>query len=282
MRQYLSLIEDILLMGEERGDRTGVGTISLWKPNTLRFNLDAGFPLVTTKKVFFKGVIHELLWFLKGETNIKYLVDNGVHIWDEWADDRGNLGPIYGVQWRNWLERDVEAEYDDDHRLFHTPVVRVHDQIYRLIKSLKEDPYSRRHIVSAWNVGELDRMALQPCHMMFQCYVTNDGRLNLNMYQRSCDVMLGLPFNIASYALLTHMLAQVTDLKPGTLTIDLGDAHIYKNHLEQARLQMVREPLKLPELWIDPIVTDIDDFRYEDIELLNYSHHPHIKCEVAV
>ena len=264
MKQYQDLLKLILDTGIKKEDRTGTGTISIFGHQT-RYDLSKGFPLVTTKKLHLKSIIHELLWFLKGETNIKYLKENGVSIWDEWADEHGELGPVYGYQWRSWPTADG----------------RHIDQISEIIKQIKQSPDSRRIIVSAWNVSEISKMKLPPCHAFFQFYVA-DGKLSCQMYQRSADVFLGVPFNIASYALLTHMVAQVCSLEVGDFIHTLGDAHLYSNHLEQARLQLSREPLTLPQLKINPAVKDIFDFKFEDFELLNYTSHPHIKAPVAV
>ena len=264
MHQYLDLLSRIRNTGTRKDDRTNTGTLSIFG-HQMRFDLAEGFPLVTTKKLHVKSIIHELLWFLQGSTNVRYLREHGVTIWDEWADENGDLGPVYGRQWRSWP----------------TPDGRHIDQIARVVESLKRDPDSRRHIVSAWNVGELDKMALSPCHCLFQFYVA-DGRLSCQLYQRSADVFLGVPFNIASYALLTMMVAQVTGLKPGDFVHSLGDAHLYSNHLEQARLQLTRPTRPLPVMKINPDVKDIFSFRYEDFELVGYDPHPHIKAEVAV
>ena len=264
MKQYLHLLETILKEGTEKPDRTGTGTISRFG-HQMRFDLSEGFPLVTTKKLHLKSIIHELLWFLAGDTNIKYLTDNGVRIWNEWADEDGNLGHIYGYQWRSWP----------------TPDGRHIDQISSVIDSIKNKPDSRRHIVSAWNVGELDKMNLPPCHILVQFYVA-DGKLSCQLYQRSADVFLGVPFNIASYALLTLMVAQVTGLQPGDFVHTFGDVHIYSNHLEQVKLQLTREPFPLPTMKINPEIKNIFDFKFEDFELINYQAHPHIKGEVAV
>lgn len=303
MKAYLELLRHILDTGVEREDRTGIGTLSVFGYQ-LRIDLNEGFPLLTTKKVYWKGVVHELLWFIRGDTNIRYLVQNGVHIWDEWPFQRylqangleseypkyseewkqakrafaqriaedaafaqqwGDLGPVYGRQWRQWQGADGS----------------VHDQLRRAIQLIRQQPHSRRILVSAWNVAELDQMALMPCHVLFQFYV-HDGTLSLQLYQRSADVFLGVPFNIASYALLLHMVAHVTGLKPGVFVHSFGDVHLYKNHLTQARLQLERQPRSLPELILNPEVRDIDDFRFEDIQLVNYHPHPAIRAEVAV
>jgi thymidylate synthase len=264
MRQYLDLLRHVRYNGVRKADRTGVGTLSVFGYQ-MRFDLNDGFPAVTTKKLHFRSIIHELLWFLQGDSNIKYLRDNGVTIWDEWADENGDLGPVYGYQWRSWP----------------TPDGGHIDQIARLIDRLKSSPDSRRHIVSAWNVADVDQMALPPCHTMFQFYVA-EGRLSCQLYQRSADLFLGVPFNIASYALLTLMVAQVTGYQPGEFVHTFGDAHLYLNHLEQTDLQLSREPLPLPTMKINPDVTSIFDFRYEDFELVNYQSHPAIKAPIAV
>lgn len=264
MKQYLDLLRHIQQNGTAKSDRTGTGTQSVFGYQ-MRFDLSKGFPLVTTKKVHIKSVVHELLWFLKGDTNIQYLKDNGVGIWDEWADAGGDLGPVYGKQWRRWETKDG----------------RVIDQVAQIVELLKNDPDSRRMIVSAWNVGELDKMALMPCHTLFQFYAA-DGRLSCQLYQRSADVFLGVPFNIASYALLTLMMAQVTGLEPGDFVHTFGDVHIYSNHEEQVNLQLSRAPKPLPVLKLNPAVKNIFDFKYEDFELLNYDPHPGIKAPVAV
>ena len=264
MHQYHDLLERILADGAEKRDRTGTGTLSVFG-HQMRFNLAAGFPLLTTKKLALKSIIHELLWFLKGDTNIKYLKDHGVSIWDEWADENGDLGPVYGAQWRSWPAPDGGSI----------------DQIANVVEMIRRNPDSRRLIVSAWNPAEVDRMALPPCHCLFQFYVAN-GRLSCQLYQRSADVFLGVPFNIASYALLTMMVAQVTGLKAGEFIHTLGDAHLYSNHLEQARLQLTRAPRALPTMTLNPDVTDLLTFRFEDFTLSNYDPHPHIKAEVAV
>ena len=264
MQQYLDLCQKVMDEGSFKEDRTGTGTKSIFGYQ-MRFDLNEGFPLVTTKKLHLKSIIHELLWFLKGETNIQYLTENGVRIWNEWADENGDLGPVYGKQWRSWGKPDGE----------------VIDQIKVAIDQIKNNPDSRRIIVSAWNVGELDQMALAPCHAFFQFYV-NDGKLSLQLYQRSADIFLGVPFNIASYALLLMMVAQVCDLQVGDFVHTFGDAHIYKNHFEQVELQLSRKPFPLPQMKINPNVKDIFDFKYEDFELVNYEAHPHIKGIVAV
>jgi thymidylate synthase len=264
MQQYLQLVQHIIDHGTEKTDRTGTGTKSCFGYQ-MRFNLAEGFPLVTTKKLHLKSIIHELLWFLKGDTNIQYLKDNGVRIWDEWADANGDLGPVYGKQWRSW-----EA-----------PNGVVIDQISELIQQIKKTPDSRRLIVSAWNVGDLSKMALMPCHNMFQFYVA-DGKLSCQLYQRSADVFLGVPFNIASYALLTMMIAQVCDLQYGDFVHSFGDVHLYNNHMEQANLQLSRKPFPLPSMKINPAVKDIFAFKYEDFTLENYECHPAIKAPVAV
>ena len=264
MKSYLELLRYISDYGTEKSDRTGTGTQSVFGYQ-MCFNLSAGFPLVTTKKVHVRAIIHELLWFLKGETNIQYLKDNQVSIWDEWADANGDLGPVYGKQWRRWETKDG----------------RVIDQISQVVDLLKKDPDSRRMIVSAWNVGELDKMKLMPCHTLFQFYVAG-GKLSCLLYQRSADVFLGVPFNIASYALLTLMLAQVAGLKPGDFVHTFGDAHIYSNHFEQVKLQLSRDPRPLPQMKLNPAIKNIFDFKFEDFELLNYDPHPAIKAPVAV
>ena len=264
MRQYLDLLSHLLDTGNPRADRTGTGTLSRFGYQ-MRFDLAEGFPVVTTKKVHLKSIIHELLWFLKGDTNVKYLQDNGVKIWNEWAGEDGELGPVYGHQWRSWS----------------APDGREIDQISKVIEQIKNNPLSRRLIVNAWNVGDLDKMKLPPCHLLFQFYV-NDGKLSCQLYQRSADVFLGVPFNIASYALLTLMVAQVTGLQPGDFVHTFGDAHIYNNHLDQVRLQLSREPYPLPQMKINPEVKSIFDFKFEDFELVNYQAHPHIKGEVSV
>ncbi|MBR7068627.1 MAG: thymidylate synthase [Bacteroidales bacterium] len=264
MQQYLHLLKHILTNGTRKDDRTGTGTLSVFGYQ-MRFDLQQGFPLLTTKKLHLKSIVHELLWFLTGSTNIAPLKANGVSIWDEWADAHGELGPVYGHQWRSWP----------------TPDGGHIDQIAQVVQSLRHNPDSRRHVVSAWNVADIDRMALPPCHMMFQFYVAN-GRLSCQLYQRSADTFLGVPFNIASYALLTLMMAQVCSLQPGEFIHTLGDAHIYLNHIEQAQLQLSREPRPLPTMRINPSVNDIFGFAYSDFELADYNPHPHIKAEVAV
>ena len=264
MRQYLDLMRHVLEHGHEKTDRTGTGTRSVfgWQ---MRFDLSEGFPLLTTKKLHLRSIIHELLWFLQGDTNIRYLKENKVSIWDEWADENGELGPVYGKQWRRW-----EA-----------PDGREIDQIRQLVEGLKKNPDSRRHLVSAWNPADVDRMALPPCHALFQFYVAG-GKLSCQLYQRSADIFLGVPFNIASYALLTQMMAQVLGLQPGDFVHTLGDAHLYSNHLDQAREQLSRPPRALPQLRINPTVTDLFAFRFEDFEITGYDPHPHIAAKVAV
>ncbi len=264
MRSYLNLMQHILDHGTMKNDRTGTGTLSGFGPQ-LRFDLNTGFPLLTTKKVHFKSVVHELLWFLKGETNVQYLKQNGVTIWDEWADETGELGPVYGYQWRSWP----------------APDGRHIDQIAKIIKEIRENPDSRRLLVSAWNVADLDKMALLPCHAFFQFYVAQ-GKLSCQLYQRSADMFLGVPFNIASYSLLTLMVAQVCKLKPGEFVHTFGDAHLYINHLEQAREKLSRRPRALPVMQINPLVTDIFGFKYDDFTVLGYDPHPPIKASVAV
>ncbi|WP_394141111.1 thymidylate synthase [Cytobacillus oceanisediminis] len=264
MKQYLELCKHVLENGTKKEDRTGTGTISTFGYQ-MRFNLQDGFPLVTTKKLHLRSIIHELLWFLNGDTNVKYLQENGVRIWNEWADEEGNLGPVYGHQWRSWTGADGNTV----------------DQISGLIEQIKTNPDSRRLIVNAWNVGELDKMALPPCHCMFQFYVA-DGKLSCQLYQRSADVFLGVPFNIASYALLTIMVAQVCDLEPGEFVHTFGDVHIYQNHIEQVNLQLSRDPRSLPKLIINPAVKDIFGFIYDDFQLEGYEPHPHIKGVVSV
>ena len=264
MKQYHDLLQHILDNGTKKEDRTGTGTISVFGYQ-MRFDLNEGFPCLTTKKLHLRSIIHELLWFLKGDTNIQYLKENNVSIWDEWADEDGNLGPVYGSQWRSWPAADG----------------RHIDQIKLVLDQIKNNHDSRRIIVSAWNVGEIDKMALPPCHAFFQFYVA-DGKLSCQLYQRSADTFLGVPFNIASYALLTMMMAQVCGLKPGDFVHTLGDAHLYSNHLEQARLQLTRDFRPLPQMNINPNVNDLFDFKYEDFELVNYDPHPHIKAAVAI
>ena len=264
MQQYLDLMRRILDEGAEKTDRTGTGTKSVFG-HQMRFDLSTTFPLLTTKKLHLRSIIHELLWFLTGDTNIKYLHENKVTIWDEWADDLGNLGPVYGHQWRQWESADG----------------RIIDQITQVIEQIKMNPDSRRMIVSAWNVGDIDKMALPPCHLLFQFYVA-EGKLSCQLYQRSADVFLGVPFNIASYSLLCMMMAQVCGLKPGEFVHTLGDAHLYSNHLEQTELQLSRDPRKLPRMIINPEVNNLFEFAFEDFELVDYDPHPHIKAPVAV
>jgi len=264
MKQYLDLLDHVLQNGTVKEDRTGTGTKSVFGYQ-MRFNLEDGFPLLTTKKLHTKSIIHELLWFLKGETNVKYLQDNGVRIWNEWADENGDLGPVYGSQWRSWINAKGETI----------------DQITQVIDSIKNNPDSRRHIVNSWNVGEIDNMALPPCHILFQFYVAN-GKLSCQLYQRSADIFLGVPFNIASYAMLLSMVAQVTGLKPGEFVHTLGDAHIYLNHIEQVKEQLSRTPYSLPQLEINKEVKSIFDFTFEDFKIKNYNSHPHIKGEIAI
>lgn len=261
MKQYLDLLQDILDNGIDKMDRTGTGTRSVFA-RQIRYDLSKGFPLVTTKKAHMKSIVHELLWFIKGETNIKYLKDKGVRIWDEWADENGDLGPVYGSQWRNWNNEGI-------------------DQLDQVIDKLKNDPNNRRIIISAWNVSKISQMKLPPCHMIFQFYVANN-KLSCMLYQRSCDTFLGVPFNIASYALLTMMLAQVCNLELGDFIHTLGDTHIYHNHFEQVKTQLSRQPLPLPQMKLNPTIKNIDDFVYEDFELVNYQSHPAIKGRVAV
>jgi len=264
MQQYLGLMQHVINEGFHKKDRTGTGTTSVFGYQ-MRFNLEAGFPLVTTKKLHLKSIIHELLWFLKGSTNVAYLQENGVRIWNEWAREDGELGPIYGYQWRSWPD-------------YHGGNI---DQIKQVIDSIKNNPDSRRHLVSAWNVGQINDMQLPPCHILFQFYVA-DGKLSCQLYQRSADIFLGVPFNIASYAVLTMMMAQVTGLKPGEFIHTLGDAHIYTNHIEQVKLQLSREPRTLPILKINPERTSIDDFQFDDFQLQGYDPHPHIKGDISV
>jgi thymidylate synthase len=264
MKQYLDLLDHVLENGIEKRDRTGTGTISVFGYQ-MRFNLEQGFPVVTTKKLHLKSIIHELLWFISGDTNTKYLTDNGVNIWNKWADKDGNLGPVYGYQWRSWPSANGEKI----------------DQLLNVIASIKSSPDSRRHIVNAWNVGELEKMALPPCHILFQFYVAG-GKLSCQLYQRSADIFLGVPFNIASYSLLTMMVARVVGLKPGEFIHTMGDAHIYLNHIEQVRLQLTRQPFPLPVMIINKDVNDILKFRFEDFTLGNYQSHPGIKGEISV
>jgi thymidylate synthase len=264
MKQYHDLLQHILDNGVEKNDRTGTGTLSCFGYQ-MRFDLSEGFPLLTTKKLHLRSIIHEVLWFLQGDTNIKYLKDNGVRIWDEWADENGDLGPVYGYQWRSWPNPDGS----------HT------DQIVKLLDQLKNNPDSRRHIVSAWNPSFIDEMALPPCHCLFQFFVA-DGKLSCQLYQRSADTFLGVPFNIASYAILTMMLAQVCGLQAGEFVHTFGDVHLYKNHIEQAQLQLTRDFRPLPQMKLNPEVKDLFDFKFEDFELVNYDPHPHIKAEVSV
>ena len=264
MKQYLDLMQKVLNEGQEKSDRTGTGTLSIFG-HQMEFNLSDGFPLVTTKKVHLKSIIHELIWFLQGSTNISYLKENGVSIWDEWADENGDLGPVYGAQWRSWPDGNKGSI----------------DQIQNLINGISNNPDSRRHIVSAWNPALVDDMALPPCHSLFQFYVAN-GELSCQLYQRSADIFLGVPFNIASYALLNHMIAQVCNLKVGKFVHTLGDAHLYLNHLDQAKLQLSRKTMNLPQLKLNQEVCSIFDFKYEDIEILNYESHPGISAPIAV
>ena len=263
MQEYLDLLEKVKNSGKPKGDRTGTGTISVFG-HQMRFNLEDSFPLLTTKKIHFKSIAYELLWFLKGDTNINYLKENGVSIWDEWADENGDLGPVYGKQWRKWEGKN-----------------NIHDQVTEVIKQIKDNPDSRRHIVSAWNVADIPSMALAPCHILFQFYV-QDGKLSCQLYQRSADVFLGVPFNIASYSLLTMMIAQVCDLKPKEFILTLGDAHLYHNHLDQAKLQLERQPKKLHSLEINKDVKDLFDFSYEDFKIKEYDPHPAISAPIAV
>ena len=264
MKQYLDLMRSVLDQGVQRPDRTGTGTLSVFGYQ-MRFDLAQGFPLLTTKRLHLKSILYELLWMLRGETNVRYLQDNGVHIWDEWADERGELGPVYGAQWRSWRSADGETV----------------DQIARVAEQIRRNPSSRRLLVSAWNPAEADRMALPPCHTLFQFYV-DGGRLSCQLYQRSADIFLGVPFNIASYALLTHMMAQATGLQPWEFVHTFGDAHLYLNHLDQARVQLDRAPRPLPRIRLNPAVESIFDFQFSDFELLNYDPHPHIKAPVSV
>ena len=262
MQEYLDLLEKVKNTGKPKGDRTGTGTVSIFG-HQMRFNLEDSFPLLTTKKIHFKSVAYELLWFLKGDTNINYLKENGVSIWDEWADENGDLGPVYGKQWRKWEGKNI-----------------IHDQVTEVITQIKNNPNSRRHIVSAWNVADIPNMALAPCHILFQFYV-QDGKLSCQLYQRSADVFLGVPFNIASYSLLTHMIANICDLKVGEFVHTLGDAHLYTNHLEQAEEQLSRKPLTPPKIIVKN-KESIDDYEFEDFELINYEFHPHIPAKVAI
>jgi len=264
MKQYLDLLDHVIKNGSEKKDRTGTGTISVFGYQ-MRFNLEDGFPLLTTKKLHLKSIIHELLWFISGDTNIKYLTDNGVKIWNEWADKDGNLGPVYGYQWRSWTSEGGKKT----------------DQLLNVVDTIKNSPDSRRHLVCAWNVGDIEKMALPPCHILFQFYVAN-GKLSCQLYQRSADIFIGVPFNIASYALLTLMIAQVTGLKPGEFIHTLGDAHIYLNHIDQVKTQLTREPFKLPSMNLNKDVKDITAFRFEDFVLTDYVAHPHIKGDISV
>lgn len=264
MKQYLNLLDHVLTTGVEKKDRTGTGTVSVFG-HQMRFNLEDGFPMMTTKKLHLPSIIHELLWFLKGETNVKYLQENKVRIWNEWADENGELGHIYGYQWRSWP----------------TPDGKHIDQVSEVVESIQNNPDSRRHIVSAWNVGELDKMALPPCHILFQFYIAN-GKLSCQLYQRSADIFLGVPFNIASYSTLLMMMAQVTGLQPGEFIHTLGDAHIYLNHIDQVKLQLTREPKKLPQMKLNPDINTIFNFKFEDFTLENYESHPHIKGAISV
>ncbi|WP_321300003.1 thymidylate synthase [Marinifilum fragile] len=264
MQQYLQLLERVLEEGNKKEDRTGTGTVSVFG-HQMRFDLSKGFPVLTTKKLHLKSIIHELLWFLNGDTNVKYLQDNGVRIWNEWADENGDLGHVYGYQWRSWPKENGESL----------------DQIKQVVHDIKNNPDSRRLIVSAWNAGDIENMALPPCHALFQFYVAN-GKLSCQLYQRSADIFLGVPFNIASYALLTMMMAQVCDLEPGEFVHTLGDAHIYMNHLDQVKLQLSRKPKDLPQMKINPDVKSIFDFKYEDFTLENYEAHPHIKGAISI
>lgn len=264
MKQYLDLLRHVLENGEKKSDRTGTGTLSVFGHQT-RYNLEDGFPLVTTKKLHTRSIFHELLWFVKGDTNIKYLRDNKVSIWDEWADENGDLGPVYGEQWRRWKTADGQTI----------------DQLQQVIDSIKTDPNSRRHLVIAFNPGEINKMALPPCHAFFQFYVSQ-GKLSCQLYQRSADIFLGVPFNIASYALLIHMVAQVCELGVGEFIHTLGDAHLYLNHVEQAKLQLTRTPMPLPKLTLNPEVKNIDDFKFEDIQVVGYESHPTIKADISI
>ena len=277
MKPYLNLLKDVLENGEKRQDRTGTGTLSLFGAQT-RYDLAQGFPLVTTKKVHLRSIIHELLWFLKGECNVRYLHENEVTIWDEWADSNGDLGPVYGYQWRNWGKSWHPSGFSGTNGY----PVKAFDQISKVVEDIKTNPHSRRHIVSAWNVADLDKMALPPCHTMFQFYVHEKGRLSCQLYQRSADIFLGVPFNIASYALLTMMMAQATGLQPGIFVHTFGDVHLYLNHVEQATLQLSRDPRPLPKMNINPAVTSLFDFKFEDFTLEGYDPHPPIKAEISV
>lgn len=270
MKAYLELLDDVLTNGEAREDRTGTGTVSCFG-RQVRFDLSRGFPLVTTKKCHLRSIIHELLWFLSGDTNTQYLTDNKVTIWDEWADQDGDLGPVYGFQWRHWGAQWKKGVVEGGV-----------DQIHEVVEQIRTQPHSRRHIVSAWNVSDLKEMALPPCHALFQFYVHGDRRLSCQLYQRSADLFLGVPFNIASYSLLLMMVAQVTDLKPGEFVHTFGDLHLYKNHLDQARLQLSRAPRSLPRMEIDPSVRELRDFRFEHFSLKDYDPHPAIKGEISV
>ncbi len=264
MNEYLQLLDHILQNGESKNDRTGTGTLSIFGYQ-MRFDLSKGFPLVTTKKLHIRSIVYELLWFLSGDTNIRYLNDNGVSIWNEWADNNGDLGPVYGKQWRSWS----------------TPNNETIDQISNLLVNIRKNPDSRRHIISAWNVSDVENMALPPCHCLFQFYVSNN-KLSCHLYQRSADVFLGVPFNIASYALLTHMIAHVSNLKVGDFVHTFGDAHIYTNHIEQVKMQLQRKPMNLPKIELNNSVNNLFDFQYEDIKIIDYESHPHIKAKVAV
>ena len=264
MNEYLQLLDHILQNGESKNDRTGTGTLSIFGYQ-MRFDLSEGFPLVTTKKLHIRSIVYELLWFLSGDTNIRYLNDNGVSIWNEWADNNGDLGPVYGKQWRSWS----------------TPNNETIDQISNLLVNIRKNPDSRRHIISAWNVSDVENMALPPCHCLFQFYVSNN-KLSCHLYQRSADVFLGVPFNIASYALLTHMIAHVSNLKVGDFVHTFGDAHIYTNHIEQVKMQLQRKPMNLPKIELNNSVNNLFDFQYEDIKIIDYESHPHIKAKVAV
>ncbi len=264
MNEYLKLLDHILQNGESKNDRTGTGTLSIFGYQ-MRFDLSKGFPLVTTKKLHIRSIVYELLWFLSGDTNIRYLNDNGVSIWNEWADNKGDLGPVYGKQWRSWSAPNNETI----------------DQISNLLINIKKNPDSRRHIISAWNVSDVENMALPPCHCLFQFYVSNN-KLSCHLYQRSADVFLGVPFNIASYALLTHMIAHVSNLKVGDFVHTFGDAHIYTNHIEQVKMQLQRKPMNLPKIELNNSVNNLFDFQYEDIKIIDYESHPHIKAKVAV